>query len=274
MTVSDGVSYEVVGSGSAQALFLHGISGNRHGLRQVAEIVANENDMTVILPELPGHGFSEELKNEHTIGAYSGWVLSNLGTFGIDKEFMLVGHSMGGTIATDFMGRHPERVSRAVLIGPAALSGKAEDRERQAKAAARMNWFMTQRAPESVYNLMYNGNGRTSPASLVARYIMGLDKEVADGVLKVPLRVGRESLRNTVHYDFLEGIVPYLETGKQLTIVRGENDLWQPRETLKEFRRLEKYSGFSTHVEPHADHHLPTRNPRRVVELIIAITGN
>jgi pimeloyl-ACP methyl ester carboxylesterase len=76
--------------------------------------------------DLPGFGLSEKPAAEYTVEWLAEWLVGLLDAKGI-RRAVLVGHSMGGMIATVLAARHPERVERLVTInapahGPTAFS--------------------------------------------------------------------------------------------------------------------------------------------------------
>ena len=68
--------------------------------------------------DLPGHGKSAGV-GQHTIGDYAGSILRFMDALHLNRA-VLVGHSMGGTVALDIAIRSPERVLGLVLVGSSA----------------------------------------------------------------------------------------------------------------------------------------------------------
>lgn len=64
--------------------------------------------------DLPGHGRSGGLPGS-TIGHRADAVVALLDALGIERA-ALVGHSMGSLVVLDVAGRHPDRVTRLVLV--------------------------------------------------------------------------------------------------------------------------------------------------------------
>jgi pimeloyl-ACP methyl ester carboxylesterase len=66
--------------------------------------------------DLPGHGLTGPNPISHyDYGVMSHVVDSLMQTLGIEK-FAIAGNSMGGAIALDYAGRHPEKVEKLILI--------------------------------------------------------------------------------------------------------------------------------------------------------------
>ncbi|HUR48402.1 MAG TPA: alpha/beta fold hydrolase [Acidimicrobiales bacterium] len=97
------------------ALVLHGFTGNPSSLRSLAEEL-HDSGYSVELPLLPGHGTTVEDMME------TGWAdWSKAAEAAYDKlsarvdKVVLVGLSMGGTLACWLASRHPEAVGLAVI---------------------------------------------------------------------------------------------------------------------------------------------------------------
>jgi pimeloyl-ACP methyl ester carboxylesterase len=94
---------------------LHGWLDNSATFHRLAPLLANKYHL--LLVDLPGHGLSQPL----AAGAhYYVWenietVYELLAVMGLDKVHLL-GHSMGGVIASLFAGTFPDKVSSLVLL--------------------------------------------------------------------------------------------------------------------------------------------------------------
>ena len=75
----------------------------------------------VLRLDLYGRGLSERLKTDYTGEVYDRQLLELLNALDVKEPVDLVGLSMGGAIVTRFTDRHPERVRKLVLIGPAGV---------------------------------------------------------------------------------------------------------------------------------------------------------
>lgn len=75
----------------------------------------------VIAPDMFGFGYSDSKGRIEDKRIWVDQVASLLDSLGIDKVSM-VGNSFGGGITLAFMIAHPDRVERAVLMGPAGLN--------------------------------------------------------------------------------------------------------------------------------------------------------
>ena len=70
-----------------------------------------------LAPDLPGWGLSEKPDVPYTMEWYADWIADLLEMRGASPA-MVVGHSMGATIALALALRHPGRVTRLALLNP------------------------------------------------------------------------------------------------------------------------------------------------------------
>ena len=98
--------------------FIHGFGGNARQWRYQVEAFAERN--RVLAPDLRGHGGSDRPRQGYDMGTLVGDVEALLAARQVPGPIVIVGHSFGGAIATEFALAHPERVSRLVLIASAA----------------------------------------------------------------------------------------------------------------------------------------------------------
>ena len=103
------------GAGDPVFVLIHGIGMGRSVF---ADLVAHLDDgAEVIAIDLPGYGEAPEppriLTVERTADLVAAYVRSEVG-----DPVVVVGHSMGAQVALEVAARHPELVSRLVLIGP------------------------------------------------------------------------------------------------------------------------------------------------------------
>ena len=121
ITVDGSVTnYHDVGDG-APVLLIH---GSGPGVTAWANWRLNMPELAkrfrVIAPDMFGFGYSDSKGRIEDKRVWVDQVASLLDGLGIDKVSM-VGNSFGGGITLAFMIAHPDRVERAVLMGPAGL---------------------------------------------------------------------------------------------------------------------------------------------------------
>ncbi len=128
---SSGVRLRVVELGNGPAvLLLHGMFVDRRTWQGVMQSLARE--LRTVAPDLPGFGESEkpppnrfpyglEAFAEAVAGLYAGLRLGRVA---------VVGHGLGGAVALTLAARHPELVSRLVLVNTLCYETKLDPRLR------------------------------------------------------------------------------------------------------------------------------------------------
>ena len=111
------MSYREEGEGPA-LLLIHGMAGSMHTWDRVVPTLAKE--FTVIVPDLPGHGRSEKLVGDLSLGAFASSLRDLLVALGHDRA-TVVGQSLGGGIAMQLAYQYPERCERLVIVGSGGL---------------------------------------------------------------------------------------------------------------------------------------------------------
>jgi 3-oxoadipate enol-lactonase len=112
------------GTGARTLVFLHGIGGDRHAFDGDVEHFGRR--ARAIAWDMPGYGESTP-PEVMTIGTLADSLARLLDARGVARA-ILVGHSMGGMVAQEFVATHPERVAALVLVAtsPAFGDGSGE----------------------------------------------------------------------------------------------------------------------------------------------------
>ena len=99
------------------AVFIHGAAAD-HSVWALQSRYFAHHGRNVLAVDLPGHGRSggDALTS---VQAIADWIPAVLDAAEIGKA-ALVGHSLGSLAALECAARHPERVAKVALIGPAA----------------------------------------------------------------------------------------------------------------------------------------------------------
>ena len=111
------VSYLAAGEGPPVVL-IHGVTGNCEQWGTVAPLLSQR--LSVIAPDLLGHGRSAKPRGDYSLGAYASGIRDLIVALGHDKV-TVVGHSLGGGIAMQFAYQFPERCERLVLVSSGGL---------------------------------------------------------------------------------------------------------------------------------------------------------
>jgi pimeloyl-ACP methyl ester carboxylesterase len=111
------LSYARLGNtGGPVLVILHGMGDDHEEMLPMGEAFADRFD--VVIPDLPGHGSSYRDAARCSINVSADDVAALCRALSIDQAFV-VGHSRGGRVAIAFAGRHPELVSRLVVLDTA-----------------------------------------------------------------------------------------------------------------------------------------------------------
>jgi pimeloyl-ACP methyl ester carboxylesterase len=107
-------------SGARVVVLLHGLGHWTDGAwgRLVPQL---DPALRYVAVDLPGFGASEKPDAPYDAAYFRRVTEAAVDALGLER-FALVGHSLGGFIASDYAGAHPERVSHLALIAPAGFS--------------------------------------------------------------------------------------------------------------------------------------------------------
>jgi long-chain acyl-CoA synthetase len=98
-------------------VFLHGFGGQAEQWHYQLQKFLIEN--RVIALDLRGHGLSDKPAQGYDMQQIQNDLRAALEVLKVSGKFVLIGHSFGGAIATDYALAHPERVERLVLVATA-----------------------------------------------------------------------------------------------------------------------------------------------------------
>jgi len=105
-------------------VFVHG-AGNDHSVWALQSRYFAHHGRNALAVDLPGHGRSAGPALA-SVEAIADWICALLDACGIATG-ALVGHSMGALAALECAARHPGRVARVALLGPAAPMSVAQE---------------------------------------------------------------------------------------------------------------------------------------------------
>ena len=113
----DRIAYQDVGSGEA-LLLLHGMAGSSETWRAIIPQLSRR--YRVVAPDLIGHGQSAKPRGDYSLGAFAVWLRDLLDELGVTRA-TVVGHSLGGGVAMQFVYQHPDYCQRLILISSGGL---------------------------------------------------------------------------------------------------------------------------------------------------------
>ncbi len=120
------------GSGNKTLIFLHYFGGSSRTWQPVIESLSLI--FTCVAVDLPGFGDSLPIEGEATVEAMADRVQAVLAG---RKDYVLVGHSMGGKVALELASRMPEGLLQLILVAPSPPVPepmKEDDRKNLAEA--------------------------------------------------------------------------------------------------------------------------------------------
>jgi pimeloyl-ACP methyl ester carboxylesterase len=113
----DRVAYRDAGAGEA-VLLIHGMARSSATWRAIIPQLSKK--YRVVAPDLLGHGQSAKPRGDYSLGAFAVWLRDLLDELGITRV-TVVGHSLGGGVAMQFIYQHPDYCQRLVLISSGGL---------------------------------------------------------------------------------------------------------------------------------------------------------
>ena len=113
----DRIAFHDEGAGEA-LLLIHGMAGSSATWRAILPQLRKR--YRVIAPDLLGHGQSSKPRTDYSLGAFAVSLRDLLDELGVESA-TVVGHSLGGGIAMQFLYQHPEYCRRLVLISSGGL---------------------------------------------------------------------------------------------------------------------------------------------------------
>jgi pimeloyl-ACP methyl ester carboxylesterase len=113
----DRVAYRDEGSGEV-LLLIHGMAGSSDAWRELIPRLAK--NYRVVAPDLLGHGQSVKPRGDYSLGAFAVSLRDLLDELGI-AQATIVGHSLGGGVAMQFLYQHPDYCERLILISSGGL---------------------------------------------------------------------------------------------------------------------------------------------------------
>jgi pyruvate dehydrogenase E2 component (dihydrolipoamide acetyltransferase) len=117
------IRYLKRGEGNLPAILIHGFGGDLNNWLFNHESLATNRAVYAL--DLPGHGGSSKQVDSGTLGEFSE-ILGGLLSIVEVPRAHLVGHSMGGAVAMEYVLAHPERTASLTLIASAGLGAEID----------------------------------------------------------------------------------------------------------------------------------------------------
>ncbi len=100
-------------------VMLHGVGSSASGWDESAHVLSDAG-VPVLSIDMPGHGDSAKGPGDYSLGAMASAVRDLLDHLGIESV-VVVGHSLGGGVALQFLYQYPQYVSGMVLVSSGGL---------------------------------------------------------------------------------------------------------------------------------------------------------
>ena len=113
----DRIAVREAGTGEP-ILLIHGMAGSSQTWRAIMPALAKK--YRVIAPDLLGHGQSAKPRSDYSLGAFAVGLRDILDELEVESA-TVIGHSLGGGVAMQFLYQHPSYCRRLVLISSGGL---------------------------------------------------------------------------------------------------------------------------------------------------------
>lgn len=158
-------------------LFLHGIGGNKDVFDP--QLAAFSDKWRAAAWDMPGYGESE-LRESMTFELLADSLARLVDDLGVE-DVDLVGHSMGGMVAQEFVARYPDKVRRLVLAGTSPAFGKPGGDWQKEFLAARLQPLDQGRTPADFATDLVEGMfGRNKDEKAMSRAALAMAELSAD----------------------------------------------------------------------------------------------
>lgn len=158
-------------------LFLHGIGGNKDVFDP--QLAAFSDKWRAAAWDMPGYGESE-LRESMTFELLADSLARLVDDLGVE-DVDLVGHSMGGMVAQEFVARYPGKVRRLVLAGTSPAFGKPGGDWQKEFLAARLQPLDEGRTPADFATDLVEGMfGRNKDQKAMSRAALAMAELSAD----------------------------------------------------------------------------------------------
>lgn len=238
------------GAGGLPIIFAHSAGGDiSHWSAQLERL---RKTRRAIALDLRGHGNSQAPQDgDYRLQSQAGEIEAVVNALGIQR-FVLVGHSMGASVAVAFAGMHPERLAGLALVDcNGDPSQFPEDRKRQMVAALESDSFKA--LTDSYWGQLLEGS------------FPEVRKRVLKGMKALPKAIVISQVKELLWFD----PKPFLDKyqGPVISIVAPANDT--PHS-------LQRYLGLPYVIIPGAGHWLHLDKPdefNRVLDAFLAGIG-
>lgn len=147
------------------------------------------------------------------------------------EPFVLLGHSLGGASAAIYAEKHPERVSRVVLLSP-FLGGKYFE-----EAQSKYNKDAFNRWKKNGYYVLSNGEKEEKISYSLVREAESYDAVKAAANLKSEVFLLAADGDNISPPEYNQKFFDHLNTSKQFYILQNSNHIYSKAGNMKNFEK-------------------------------------
>lgn len=193
------ISYSVYGKGTP-VVFLHGFLGNSTIWNPFVEHL--KKDYQVLTIDLPGHGETTAVQEEITMDFSAELVNEVLVQENISNHH-LIGHSMGGYVASAFAKLYPKKINSLTFFNSTARGDSQQKQEDRLKAVRVFDMNPSIFINEAIKNLFYEKNLETFSAEVESLTQMAKNNSVkgAQGSLR-GMRLREDNVEWLAQQDF------------------------------------------------------------------------
>ena len=230
------------GNGTTFIVLLHYFGGSAREWDVVVDRITTQFPVHCLAVDLRGHGQSDAPDTGYSVDDMADDLADLIDHFGLtgapDRDFVLVGHSMGGKVALALATRRPTGLRSLVLLAPSPPSPEPiPDDTRERLLATQGQRDMAERTlheitmislPEPVQQQIIDDNVHTSAAAWRAWLQHGSREDITDRMpqIEIPVYVAAGEKDTNIPVELLKTVLlPLLPTDTTLTMVPGAGHL-------------------------------------------------
>ena len=116
----------VIGGTGQPILFLHGFDSSFLEFRRIYPFLKNK--FNLIIPDLLGFGFTPRIaSNQYSPSKIVSNLKDIINNLNLKNKLMIVGASMGGSVAINLAKEMPDLIDKIILLSPAGLFGESKN---------------------------------------------------------------------------------------------------------------------------------------------------
>lgn len=172
---SNSLHYIQTGTDGPTLVFIPGLSGTTRYWQ--GQLGALEKNYRILLVDPLGFGDSPKPWSRYTVDSHVDALYRTLKN---EKQFVLIGHSMGTLLSIAYAARHPEQVERLVLLSIPFFGSAKEARRFFSSQPVPLGWFFSNMALAAIICILT----RRVFGRLMPYFRRDLPREVATDIVK------------------------------------------------------------------------------------------